>query len=73
MPRIAKPTSIRLHPKVREGLLHVAQSRRWTLTQTMQVAFEEMIGRYLFNKKIRLRKPSDGKPIDTSDLDYSKH
>lgn len=73
MPRTSKPTSIRLAPKVRESLLHIAQSRRWSLTQTMQVAFEEMIGRYLFNRKIRLKKPADGKPVDDSDLDFSKH
>lgn len=59
MPRSSKPTSIRLAPKMRQALLQVAESRRWTLTQTINIACEELIGRYLFGKKVRRRKVSD--------------
>jgi len=52
-----QPTSIRLPPKIKAGLQQIAESRRWHLSNTIIVACEEMIGRYLFGKKIRVKKP----------------
>ena len=57
MPRTFVPTSIRLPPKIKAALMEVASSRRWNLSETILVACEELIGRYLFNKKVRKRKP----------------
>ena len=75
MPRI-QPTSIRLPPKIKEGLRQIASTRKWTVAQTIVTACEEMIGRYLFGKKIRVKRPkgtaSAEKPAPSADtLDFT--
>ena len=64
MPRI-QPTSIRLPPKIKAGLQQIADSRKWHVSQAIVIACEEMIGRYLFGKKIRVKRPKGSPSAET--------
>ncbi len=66
------PTSLRLDPKVRQGLEIIAAQRAWTVSKTIKIACEELIARYIYNRRPQRRKRIDQPPPLPADFEPLK-